>query len=354
MPNVLSVFSGGGGIDCGFKKAGFTICFSTDFWKPACDTLEKNKVGKLVLCDDIRNVNYAEELSKIGLTLSDIDVLVGGPPCPAYSKSRFYRTDMARALDDKNSFTLYEYFRALEEIKPKVFMFENVFGFVYKPHKPAFDLLKQKAAELGYEIRHKVVNTADYGVPQTRERFLCVGIKKGEGEPFEFPKETHYNPFKYNEEKDNKKQPWVTCREAIGDLDYDLPEDENRQAGAKHKDLLKLIPPGENYLYLTAERGYPEPKFKWRSRYWSFLLKLSPDRPAWTIQATWSDNMGPFHWKNRYLRINEIKRIQTFDDAYEFTGNFSEQWRQIGNAVPVKMAEVMANAIKEQYFSEVK
>lgn len=261
---------------------------------------------------------------------------------------------MARALDDKNSFTLYEYFRALEEIKPKVFLFENVFGFVYKPHKPAFDLLKQKAAELGYEIRHKVVNTADYGVPQTRERFLCVGIKKGEGEPFEFPKETHYNPFKYNEEKDNKKQPWVTCREAIGDLDYDLPEDENRQAGAKHKDLLKLIPPGENYLYLTAERGYPEPKFKWRSRYWSFLLKLSPDRPAWTIQATWSDNMGPFHWKNRYLRINEIKRIQTFDDAYEFTGNFSEQWRQIGNAVPVKMAEVMADAIKEQYFSEVK
>ena len=108
MPNVLSIFSGGGGIDCGFKKAGFTICFSTDFWKPACDTLEKNKVGKLVLCDDIRNVNYAEELSKIGLTLSDIDVLVGGPPCPAYSKSRFYRTDMARALDDKNSFTLYE------------------------------------------------------------------------------------------------------------------------------------------------------------------------------------------------------------------------------------------------------
>lgn len=78
MPNVLSIFSGGGGIDCGFKKAGFTICFSTDFWKPACDTLEKNKVGKLVLCDDIRNVNYAEELSKIGLTLSDIDVLVGG------------------------------------------------------------------------------------------------------------------------------------------------------------------------------------------------------------------------------------------------------------------------------------
>lgn len=84
MPNVLSIFSGGGGIDCGFKKAGFDICFSTDFWKPACDTLEKNKVGKLVVdaC-----------LAKIDMKKSDIDILVGGPPCPAYSKSRFYRTE---------------------------------------------------------------------------------------------------------------------------------------------------------------------------------------------------------------------------------------------------------------------
>lgn len=348
MPNVLSIFSGGGGIDCGFKKAGFDICFSTDFWKPACETLEHNKVGKLVVCDDIRHINYDEELSKIGLKKTDIDVLVGGPPCPAYSKSRFYRKDKKRALDDENSFTLYEYFRALDEIRPKVFMFENVFGFVYKPHQPAFDLLKEKADEFGYDITYKVVNTANYGVPQTRERFLCVGIKRGSGEPFVFPQETHCEPSKIT--KDNSLLPWVTCGDVLSDLDYDLPEDVNKQAGAKDKELLKLIPPGENYLYLTAERGYPDPKFKYRSRYWSFLLKLSPDRPSWTIQATHSDNMGPFHWKNRFLRINEIKRIQTFDDDYEILGDFQEQWRQIGNAVPVHMAEVMANAIKEQYF----
>jgi len=348
MPNVLSIFSGGGGIDCGFKKAGFDICFSTDFWKPACDTLEHNKVGKLVICDDIRHIRYDEELSRIGMKKSDIDVLVGGPPCPAYSKSRFYRKDKKRALDDENSFTLYEYFRALDEIRPKVFMFENVFGFVYKPHQPAFDLLKEKAEEFGYDITYKVVNTANYGVPQTRERFLCVGIKRGCGEPFIFPQETHSEPSKIT--KDSSLLPWVTCGDVLSDLDYDLPEDINKQAGAKDKELLKLIPPGENYLYLTAERGYPDPKFKYRSRYWSFLLKLSPDRPSWTIQATHSDNMGPFHWKNRFLRINEIKRIQTFDDDYEILGDFQEQWRQIGNAVPVHMAEVMANAIKEQYF----
>jgi DNA (cytosine-5)-methyltransferase 1 len=133
-------------------------------------------------------------------------------------------------------------------------------------------------------------------------------------------------------------------------LDYDLPEDENMQAGSKHKDLLKLIPPGDNYLYFTAERGYPEPIFKWRSRYWSFLLKLSQDRPSWTIQASFSNNMGPFHWKNRFLRINEIKRIQTFDDDYEFCGDYRDQWRQVGNAVPVKMANIVANEIMSQYF----
>ena len=349
---VLSIFSGGGGIDCGFKKAGFDICFSTDFWSPACETLEKNKVGRLVKCADIREVNYPEELAKIGLKTSDIDVLVGGPPCPAYSKSRFYRTDKKRALEDENSFTLYEYFRALEEIRPRVFFFENVFGFIYKPHQAAFDLLKERSDSLGYEISYKVVNTANYGVPQIRERFICVGVQKGFGEKFLFPPETHYNPEKGDESTDGKK-PWVTCGDAIGDLDYDLPEDKDMQAGSKHKDLLKLVPPGDNYLYFTEERGYPNPIFKWRSRYWSFLLKLSPEKPSWTIQASFSNNMGPFHWKNRFLRINEIKRIQTFDDDYELCGNFRDQWRQVGNAVPVRMASIIADAINKQYFEKM-
>ena len=239
----------------------------------------------------------------------------------------------------------------MNEIRPKVFFFENVFGFVYKPHKAAFDLLKEKAEEYDYELTYKVVNTADYGVPQTRERFICVGVRRDFADKFIFPEETHYNPEKVTETNTNKRT-WVTCKEAIGDLDYPLPEDKDMQAGSKHKDLLKLVPPGDNYLYFTAERGYPEPIFKWRSRYWSFLLKLSPDRPSWTIQASFSNNMGPFHWRNRFLRINEIKRIQTFADDYELCGDFRDQWRQVGNAVPVKMAEIVAKAIMKQYFDK--
>lgn len=355
MPNVLSIFSGGGGIDCGFSNAGFEIAMSTDNWKPACDTLEKNSVGKLVVCADIREVDYAQSLSSIGMSIEDIDVLAGGPPCPAYSKSRFWRTEKKRALDDENSFTLYEYFRALDEIRPKVFFFENVSGFLYKPHRAAFELLTSKAEEYGYDISFKVVNTANYGVPQTRERFLCVGVRKDLGISFSFPKESHYNPNddKITEEDKKGKVPWVTCKEAIGDLDVVLPGDEDLKPGSKHKDLLPLVPPGDNYLFFTAERGYPNPLFKWRSRYWTFLLKLSPERPSWTIQASFSNNTGPFHWRNRWLRISEIKRIQTFSDDYVLCGDMKEQWRQVGNAVPVLMAQKIAEEIRHQVFERM-
>ena len=134
---------------------------------------------------------------------------------------------------------------------------------------------------------------------------MCVKIKfpikvffnkKNLGK-FVFPNETHSN-------QDNENNlfclPWVNCKDAIGDLDYPLKEDKDRLAGSKHKHLLEKIPPGDNYLFFTKERGHKKPLFKWRSRYWSFLLKLSPKEPSWTIQAIYSNNMRPFQWKNTY------------------------------------------------------
>ena len=338
---TVSIYSGAGGIDLGFHKAGFSNVFSTDYWKPACESLKKNKISEEVACDDIRNINFSKILNKH----KNIDCLIGGPPCPAYSKSRFYLKNKKRAMEDEYSFTLKEYFRAVKELSPKVFLFENVFGFIYKPHKEAFDYLKKQSEKLKYEISYTVINCANYGVPQTRERLFCVGVKKGHPK-FKFPEETHVNPNKQG----LFKKPWTTCGEILSDIDFDLPEDKKMQAGSKHKDLLKEIPPGENYLYFTKKRGYPNPKFEWRSRYWSFLLKLSPNRPSWTIQASHSNNMGPFHWKNRFLRTREIKRIQTFDDNYTICGDYKTQWRQIGNAVPPLMAKILAKSIRKQYF----
>ena len=344
-PTIVSLFSGVGGIDLGFEKAGFKTVFATDIWPTACDSLRKNFPSCEVVADDIQNVHF----KKIKKQYGSIDGLVGGPPCPSFSKSRFYRTEKGRGIEDEIGFiTVSNYFRAVEELNPKFFFFENVHGFVFKPHKSALEFVVEESERLGYKIFHTVVNAADFGVAQTRERFICIGIKKSMVD-FSLPTPTHCSPE--NPQKGLKN--WVTCGDILGDIDYDLPEDSKMEAGSKHKDLLRLVPPGDNYLFFTKERGCKKPLFKWRSRYWSFLLKLSPNRPSWTIQASHSNNMGPFHWKNRFLRIQEIKRIQSFDDKHVVLGSFKDQWRQIGNAVPPKLAYVFAKALKKQYFEKL-
>ena len=342
-PKIVSVFSGVGGIDFGFDEIGFETVFATDIWDRACESLKANLPSCEVVCNDIVNVDF----KKIKEKHKKINGLIGGPPCPPFSKSRFYRKEKGRGIDDEDGFvTVSNYFRAVEELDPDFFFFENVHGFVYKPHKSALELVESESNRLGYKISHEVVNAADFGVAQTRQRFICIGVKKGMPN-FEYPQPTHADPKK----RDLTKIKWVTCGDILNDIDFDLPEDEKMQAGSKNKDLLKLIPPGDNYLYFTEERNYPEPKFKWRSRYWSFLLKLSPNRPSWTIQASHSNNMGPFHWKNRFLRIQEIKRIQSFKDKHIFLGSYKEQWRQVGNAVPPKLAEVFAKQLFKQYYN---
>ncbi len=343
-PKIVSVFSGVGGIDFGFEKAGFETVFASDIWDRACESLKVNFPKSEIICDTIENIDF----KKIKKIHKEIDGLVGGPPCPPFSKSRFYRKEKERGINDEDGFmTVSNYFRAVEELKPKFFFFENVHGFVFKPHKSALELVESESERLGYKIFHKVVNTADFGVAQTRQRFICIGVRK-EMKNFIFPNPTHSE--KPNAE--NKLKRWVNCGDILNDIDFDLPEDEKMEAGSKHKDLLKLIPAGDNYLFFTKERNHLNPIFEWRSRYWSFLLKLSPERPSWTIQASHSNNMGPFHWKNRFLRIDEIKRIQSFEDKHIFLGNFKEQWRQIGNAVPPLLAFHFAKEIKKQYFKK--
>jgi len=335
---VISLYAGCGGLDLGFKKAGFRTEVATDNWNKACETLAENKIAGKVIYDDIRNLSFKKYKGKI-------DIIIGGPPCPPYSQTRHYLTEKKKGLEDEGAgFAVPEYFRVIKEVNPKIFLFENVDGFIFKTHQEALNFLIEKSKNLGYNITYKVINTANYGVPQTRKRFICVGVKKSLG-VFTFPEETH------SEKGSNKKIPWVTCKDVLADLDFTLPEEKKQKPGSKDYKLLKLIPPGDNYLYFTEKRGYKNPLFKWKSRYWTFLLKLSPSRPSWTIQASFSNNQGPFHWRNRFLRIEEIKRLQTFEDNYKLIGDFKEQWRQIGNAVPPKIAEAFAKEIYIQYFS---
>ena len=332
---IISTFSGCGSMDLGFKKAGFKTVLATDNWDIACSSIFENKLSKDIICDDIKNICFKKYLN-------NIDGVIGGPPCQPYSQTRHYLTKIKKGFDDEISgYTVQEFLRVLNEVKPKFFCFENVDGFFYKTHQAELNYFLNTTNELGYKNYYKVINTANYGIPQTRKRFICVGFKKNLPD-FRFPAETHSNDNNF----DFELKKWVSCYEAISDFDDITKEEKLNPPGGKDKELLRLIPPGDNYLFFTEKRGYLKPKFKWKSRYWTFLLKLSPERPSWTIQANFSQNQGPFHWRNRFLRIEEIKRIQTIDDDYVITGNFREKWKQIGNAFPSQMSEIIANQIK--------
>ena len=334
MHKIVSLFSGCGGLDLGFKKAGFHAVLATDIWNTACKSLELNDVADTILCEDIRKIDFTQYKGKV-------DAVIGGPPCPPYSQTRHYLTEKVGGFqDEKAGFAVPEYFRAIEEISPKAFVFENVDGFAFKTHKEPMEFLKERAKMLGYNITYRVVHAANYGVPQTRKRFICVGLNKEIG-TFEFPCETH------SEKGENGTNKWITCGDVLADFDNITEEEKNQRPGSKDYNLLCQVPPGDNYLFFTEKRGCKNPLFKWKSRYWTFLLKLTPDRPSWTIQASFSNNQGPFHWRNRFLRIEEIKRIQTFDDSYKLYGDTKEQWRQVGNAVPVLLAQVIATQLNK-------
>lgn len=340
----VSLFSGCGGLDLGIEQAGFRVVVATDADATCAETYKLNFPKTPYIVGRIGEIQTQQILDAAGIKKDEVDLLIGGPPCPAFSKSRFYRTDKPRALEDPVAAeTVGGYLRVLKDIRPKAFLLENVKGLAYGVHREALDHIIKSAQKLGYTVNWVVVNAADFGVPQIRERCLVYGSLQGEI-PTPLPTHTKDGSDLVN----SKLNKWVTTGEVLADLDTELnASDEGHFAGGQHHDLLKAIPPGDNYLYYTLERGHKEPKFKWRSRYWSFLLKLNPDLPSWTIQARRSNNMGPFHWRSRILRIEEIKRIQTFPDNFSLAGNVEKQWRQIGNAVPPLLAKRFGLAIKK-------
>ena len=334
----ISLFSGCGGLDLGLHEAGFQTVLASDLEPLCAETWRQNMPAVPFLGGRIGSWTRADVAAALGGTIGEVDLIAGGPPCPPFSKSRFYRKEMPRALDDPNGWeTIDGFLRMLDWVRPRTFILENVKGLAYKVHADALETIISRSEKLGYKVSNGVLNAADYGVPQIRERCFVVGSLDG---LVELPQPTHA--------RDGSADllPWVTAGEVLADLDTEEnANDAGHFAGGQHHDLLRQVPPGDNYLFFTEKRGHPDPKFKWRGRYWSFLLKLSPDMPSWTIQARRSNNMGPFHWRNRILRIEEIKRLQTFPDQFTLAGTIEQQWRQIGNAVPPLLGKAVGQAV---------
>lgn len=345
---AISLFSGAGGLDLGVEAAGYHVAAAVELDHDAADTMEKNFAGLAspVIRRSILEVPTKEIVRAAGLKGRERpDLLVGGPPCTPFSKSGFW-LEWKRAGLDPDASLLQAYTRVLAEARPRAFILENVYALTYdnKASRPAFERLLREIDEAGYGCNWRVLNAADYGVPQLRPRLFIVGVPKGKKLP-ELPEPTHGGRWE-RRTTGGGDRPHVTTGEALAGLRSTFEPEEVHRGQWAH--LLAEVPPGENYLHFTAERGHPDPVFEWRSRYWSFLLKLDPRRPSPTIQAQPGPNVGPFHWENRRLRVPELRRLFTFPDDFEFVGSRSSVQAQVGNSVPPLLAEVVARAVTDE------
>lgn len=338
---VLSFFTGAGGLDLGFDYAGFEVLYATDIEDDCCKSLELNK-GSLISEEtsiqrkDIREIN-PESLP------NNVDLIIGGPPCQSFSASGRRAGGAAGRLDDRG--TLFEaYCRIVKHVQPKAFLFENVRGILGTNKGEDWRIIVQSFEKLGYKINYRILDALDYGAPQQRERMIMVGHKLENDFLFPFPL---FGPDSIS------KMPHLTPEEVLNGI---VDDDENKESlklsSGKYSALLPLVPPGENYLFFTEKRGYPEPIFAYRSRFSDFLYKASPNLPIKTLIASPGKYTGPFHWENRRFTVREYMRLQGFPDSYKFFGNRDSVIKQIGNSVSPKLSFQLALSIAKQVFNK--
>jgi DNA (cytosine-5)-methyltransferase 1 len=345
-PKIISLFTGAGGLDLGFEAAGCETAVAVEIDPEAVATLRHNRDWP-VLDRDIHSISSEELLTAASLKEGEADVLIGGPPCQPFSKSGYWASGDTLRLDDPRAGTLGAYLRVLRDTLPQCFLLENVPGLMYRQKSEGLELIRSSIAKINlergtsYQVTVAKLNAADFGVPQVRERVFVIGHR--DGGAFSFPAPTHRENHEDLLPLGLKAQ--ATAWDAIGDLAED--DDPNLEIRGKWADLLPSIPEGENYLWHT-ERGGGLRLFGWRRRYWSFLLKLAKQLPSWTIQAQPGPAIGPFHWKSRRLSARELCRLQTMPDDFVVLGSLSSVQRQVGNAVPSALAEVLARSMRRQ------
>ncbi|MBD1939436.1 DNA cytosine methyltransferase [Microcoleus sp. FACHB-68] len=331
---TLSLFSGGGGLDIAFHDAGFEIVQMVELEAKYVQTLVKNSQPEKLLencqplCVDIREFFPNSDLK--------IDFIIGGPPCQTFSAAGRRASGVSGTSDARG--TLFkEYVRLLKTLQPKGFLFENVYGIIGAQNGKPWKQIQEAFKDAGYTIHYRILDAADYGVPQHRERLFIVGLKEGN---YLFPCPTH-GPDSPNNE------PFYTAGEAVAGTVISKTE-LAAEIGGRYGHLLANIPPGLNYSFYTEEMGHPQPIFSWRSKFSDFLYKADPEMPVRTIKAQGGQYSGPFSWENRQFTIAELKRLQTFPDAYEIVGNRSVCIEQIGNSVPPQLGRILALSILEQ------
>jgi len=352
-PSAISLYTGAGGLDYGLEAAGFEVLAANDSDHDSCQTIRENRRWPVVE-RDIFETPTAELLGSAGKRVGEVDLLVGGPPCQPFSKSGYWVRGDTRRLSDPRADTLAAYLRVVEDALPRAFFLENVDALAYAGKSEGITFFRNEVNALNsrtnanYKLHVGILNAADFGVPQVRRRLFIVASR--DGEHFEFPTnlsriDRHERLRRANDGTTFYRNAW----DALADVDSDSSWEDLALRG-KWADLLPSIPEGQNYLWHTS-RGGGHPLFGWRRRYWGFLLKLSKERPSWTLQAQPGPAIGPFHWDNRRLSTRELCRLQTFPDDVHIVGSRTSVQRQVGNAVPSLLAEVLGREIRRQLFS---
>ncbi len=356
---VVSLFSGGGGLDYGFQKEDYDILWAIDNNKNVADTYRHN-IGNHIICADINDIDMEK--------LPECDVVIGGPPCQSFSLIGKRNTEDARAQ------LVWRYREIISFLQPKAFLFENVTGLMSARDKQGnkiLDMLKQSFHEIGYTLSQKVLNAADYGVPQRRKRLILVGLKGDR--VFEFPKETH------GEGGLGLKQ-YVSVREALDDLpkasvnDKEIlsyegePEsDYQRMMRSKNgrvsehfmpqmseldKYIVAHVKPGGNYMDIPPEVNSARIRRLQRDGgHTTCYGRMAPQQPAYTINTYFNrPNVGcNIHYsEDRLITVREALRLQSFPDDYEIIST-SKQGRNliVGNAVPPLLAAALARKLKD-------
>lgn len=342
--NVIDLFCGAGGLSCGFERAGFNILLGIDNDKKALETFEANHNGSKSICGDITKISYESDIKPL-IGEKTIDVIIGGPPCQGFSLSG------PRNFDDPRNKLYLSYIRLVEEIKPRAFVVENVPGLVSLFDGAIKKSIIDRFTALGYHVECKILCSSDYGVPQSRRRVVFVGTK--EGKPI----------YQYPAVQDSI----VTCEMALSDLppledtlgdeiqEYQTPvQNEYQQVmreksekvmnhvAAEHSEkvrhIISLVPDGGNYKDLPEE-------YRNTRNFHVAWTRFASQKPAPTIDT---GHRHHFHYKyNRVPTVRECARLQSFPDDFHFIGNKTQQFRQVGNAVPPLMAEAIAKKLIE-------
>ncbi|HHX68687.1 MAG TPA: DNA (cytosine-5-)-methyltransferase [Gallicola sp.] len=320
----IDLFCGAGGMSLGFDNLGFKNIFSVEFNEDFATTYKNNFPKHKLIVDDIKNVD--NDLIKKIVGDINVDVIIGGPPCQGFSLAG----NIGRSfIDDDRNRLFKEFVRFVEVLKPKMFVLENVAALLRHNNGKTIKEIVESFKNIGYEIKYKVLNASDYGVPQERRRIFVVGVL-GNTNSFEYPKEQL------------KK---VTVKQAIDDLPK-LSSGEksifpNHNAMNHSLQMLEKM----SYVKDGGDRNDIPEELRPKSGDSRKYIRYNSNKPSFCVTG---DMRKIFHYnQNRALTCRELARLQTFPDTFIFYGNDGKVQQQIGNAVPVKLAEQIAKQVKE-------